>query len=118
MSRVVEVSRLICYVFKARTQEARSWASTGETCVLYCGHGSGNAGQGMAKMPRDTDQCNCGNDGKLDGREGRVHQMHVDWEMRLKVRPILMCWRMSLPVDTTAEAGPTPPQQHGGDAPS
>lgn len=88
-------------------------ASTGETCVLYCGHGSVNAGQGKAKMPRYRPM-QLGNDGKLDGQEGRVHQMHVDWEMRLKVRPILMCWRVSLPVDTTAEAGPTPHQQHGG----
>jgi hypothetical protein len=41
-------------------------------------------------------------------------QTHVHWEMRLKVRPILMCWLVSLPVDTTAEAGSSPHQQHGG----
>lgn len=31
--------------------------------------------------------------------------MQVDWKMRLKVRPILMCWRVPLPVDTPEEAG-------------
>lgn len=42
-------SRLICYVFKARTQE-EFYASNGETCVLYCGDGRGQRG-GDGKMP-------------------------------------------------------------------
>lgn len=81
--------------------------------MLYCDDESVAAGQGMAKMPRYIPMQQ-GNDGKLDGLEGRVRQMHVDWEMRLKVRPILMCWRVSLPVDTTVEDGQLHTNNMGG----
>jgi hypothetical protein len=57
----------------------------------------------MAEMPKSEMQRE--NNGEFERRGGKVRETHVHWEMRLKVRPILMRWRVSLPVDTTAEAG-------------
>lgn len=64
-------------------------------------------------MPR-SDKCNKGMTESSNGDEGRVARCMSTGRCGSKCDPSLMCWRVSLPVDTTAEAGPTPPQQHGG----
>lgn len=99
---------------KARTQEGKSWTRNGETCVLYCSDGrwwcGARGGWQKSKYRHQTQQ---GKDGKLDGQSGRVVECMSTKDAAQSVT-LLMCWRVSLPVDTTAETGPTPPHQHGG----
>lgn len=59
---------MICYVFKARTQESRSWADTSETYVCFIAvTGPSMRGGGVEKAP-GTSRCN----GQMtEGKTGR-----------------------------------------------
>lgn len=104
-------SRLICYVFKARTQEILSQQRR-DMC-LYCGAGRLNAGQGMANCP-DTDARREMTE-KLNGQEGRVRKMHADCRDAAQSVTHLDVLARVVAIHKPAETRPTPPL-HMGDA--